>query len=192
MLLSAMALAGTGCDALFHLQAVPPMADGAPDAPDPPDAPPDAPAMCPSDYATMAPSGTSRYRLVATSTPFATAVMDCADDETSGVFTGHTHLAVLSDADEATFLYAFGNRWIGLSDLATTGTWKWVTLDPSVLDPASGDTTLWATGEPNNIGTEHCAHFDSLHANHVNNVICTESHAYVCECDGYPDVPSQR
>lgn len=171
-------VAASGCQVVFGLSQVKPL----------PDAPPDAPAACPADYTTTN-GGTSLYRLVATPLPFADAAKDCADDETPGL-TGHTHLAVLSDVNELMFLYTLGgNRWVGLSDLATQGTWRWVTAE-AAMDASAGDVQLWAPTEPNNLMTEKCVHFDSQHPNLVNNVICTETHTYACECDAFANDPS--
>jgi len=40
--------------------------------------------------------------------------------------------------------------WIGLNDLETEGTFKWVSGEPITY-------TRWATGEPNNLNNEDCA-----------------------------------
>lgn len=182
-------VATAGCDDLFNLEHVT-YAPGDATRDAGPDAPPDAPLACPADYTTI--NGDAHYRLVATAVSFVEAATDCADDETAGpAITMHTHLAVLSSTAETAYLYGLGSsRWIGLTDLTANGIWKWVT-DEAALDPSAADTSLWATGEPNNPSTELCGHFDSFHTNRVNNVICGETHAYACECDAFPNISSR-
>lgn len=67
------------------------------------------------------------------------------------------YLATLTAADEAQLAgaQAPGAGWIGGSDAAVEGTWKWVT------GPEAGTImtfTFWNNGEPNNLGDEDYAH----------------------------------
>ncbi|MDD5150729.1 MAG: T9SS type B sorting domain-containing protein [Flavobacterium sp.] len=67
------------------------------------------------------------------------------------------YLATLTAADEAQLAgaQAPGAGWIGGSDAAVEGTWKWVT------GPETGTVmtyTNWNNGEPNNLGDEDYAH----------------------------------
>jgi hypothetical protein len=64
------------------------------------------------------------------------------------------YLATITSAAEQSFIYntiTSSRAWIGGSDAASEGTWKWMD------GPEAGDTliyTAWAPGEPNNSGNE--------------------------------------
>lgn len=168
-------MALSGCDALLRLDKVEPV--------------PDALVLtCPLDY-TRDDTTHSYYRPVMVMEQFVAAATDCADDETFGLpVSGHTHLTVISDAMEQQRLHAIGpTTWVGITDLAVTSTWRWVTAEPSV-DPAPTDRALWSPGEPNSPGAEDCGVFDLSGSGTLNNVGCTELHEYVCECDAYQNV----
>jgi len=68
------------------------------------------------------------------------------------------HLAVIGDAAEnAWLLSTFGtfggvsrHLWIGYTDKATEGTFRWVNGQPTKF-------TNWSAGEPNNASVENCA-----------------------------------
>ncbi len=81
------------------------------------------------------------------------------------------YLATITSADEAqlTGKQAEGTGWIGASDAATEGTWKWMTgpeAGKTFWFGASNGTTTgtdipfanWNNGEPNNLGDEDYAH----------------------------------
>ncbi|RBQ28461.1 DUF4347 domain-containing protein [Aliarcobacter vitoriensis] len=53
---------------------------------------------------------------------------------------------------------ANGNGWIGASDAASEGTWRWVT-GPEAGTLLSSGYTNWASGEPNDSNGEDYAHF---------------------------------
>jgi gliding motility-associated-like protein len=68
------------------------------------------------------------------------------------------YLVTLTSLDESNFVISklLGQGWLGASDNATEGTWKWVS------GPENGTTlsyTNWNTGEPNDAGGEDCAQF---------------------------------
>ncbi len=78
------------------------------------------------------------------------------------------YLAVINSAAENTFVFglATGDRWLGGSDAAAEGTWRWVTISGQPIFciaagvgncPAQpGYYTNWAVGDPNNqTGAEH-------------------------------------
>ena len=64
------------------------------------------------------------------------------------------NLAVITsgqDNEDANAICGNGNCWIGFNDLGNEGHWRW-------LDGSHVTYTNWAPHEPNNHGTEHCAH----------------------------------
>ena len=84
---------------------------------------------------------------------------------------------VLSAAENALLLTAAaGNKvWIGGTDAASEGTWKW----SSTGTPLSY--TNWYSGEPNNYqGNEDCVHFSGK----WNDVNCARKFKFVCERRG--------
>lgn len=77
---------------------------------------------------------------------------------TIGGVTYNGYLANITSADENSFLYSkLGfDSWIGATDAASEGTWKWIG------GPEAGQTlvyTNWNAGEPNNSGNEDYAEF---------------------------------
>lgn len=87
-------------------------------------------------------------------------------------------LVIVNDAGENTFLHGllgqFGlsESWIGYSDAAVEGTWKW-------WDETVATYTKWNAGEPNNAGNEDCA---ALYpANVWNDLPCEAALPILCE-----------
>ncbi|MGF1600069.1 MAG: lectin-like protein [Acidimicrobiales bacterium] len=92
---------------------------------------------------------------------------------TFGPFTGH--LANLSSQEENDVALAelTGNTWIGTSDEAIEGEWRWMdgpeagqlfwlgAGSPSGGSVQGGNYNNWQSGEPNNAGGEHYAHMFS-------------------------------
>jgi hypothetical protein len=159
-------------------------------------APPDAafdPARCPASYTTVLPSSEHRYRIVLEWLPWDEARATCEQDLTSSSGT-YTHLVVVgSEAERLELGAALSNTeaydsYIGLTDLREEGVFRHVTLEPLGTFPLT--TPPWAAGEPNNSGdNEHCVHFYG--GSVLNDTVCTLLAPYTCECDGYPDTPSQ-
>jgi hypothetical protein len=193
--LCVVALAGSpGCDAFLRLERVTYHPDApAIDAVDAfqPDAPWDAANLtCPNGYVLDAITH-SHYRVAPGGYDFRTAAGFCAGDELTGTFTGHTHLAVVSDLTEREILGAYNGSWIGLTDLDTgVNNWVWVSKEPRPFDPSPTDNDLWDTGEPNQPGIEDCGIFNQGDF-HVNNTACTDLRSYVCECDVWENDPTR-
>ena len=93
------------------------------------------------------------------------------------------HLATVTSLDEHNQLVAQvgspGSSWLGGTDEAVEGTWKWITGEP-------WNYTRWSSGEPNNNGGEHYLQY----ANNANMLWndafgTTISGSYILEIDNY-------
>jgi hypothetical protein len=95
-----------------------------------------------------------------------TAVTDCAS-------IGGT-LATIADAAENTSVSSLGtgDRWIGLNDLMTEGTFDWPTAEPYFY-------TSWAVAEPANTAGDDCVKM--VGGGKWSITTCTASLAAVCE-----------
>jgi hypothetical protein len=88
-----------------------------------------------------------------------------------------------------TRVIVFGNRprvWIGGSDAATENTWLWADGEQFWAGrangvPVGGLFTFWNGGEPNDDGTEDCAHIRDNNSGDWNDVGCGEGYRFVCE-----------
>ncbi|XP_041641324.1 C-type lectin domain family 4 member M-like [Cheilinus undulatus] len=84
-------------------------------------------------------------------------------------------LMIFNSREEQSFARTFKKRlWVGLTDIQTSGIWKWVDGTPLT-------TSYWAPGEPNG-GHEHCAEtmkFDL--ENSLNDAPCSTRHYWICE-----------
>jgi hypothetical protein len=156
--------------------------NGASDAPGegiPADAPRFHPA-CATDpaYAQM-PGSAHRYRKV-DATNYDGGIDRCTSDG--------AHLAVIDSAEENAFVKAMAGEdvWIGLDDLTTEGTFKWVTGTTSPF-------RAFASNEPNDNGTEDCTY--AKPDGKWNDTKCGEVRPAICECDSEyqpPPTPACR
>lgn len=154
-----------------------------------PDAARDAPAdtlalACPMTYDVTLTGSTSKYRLVDTTSDWPAAEADCADDGAT------THLVVLGNDAERQALqpHMDRDRHVGHSDAMTEMTWAAVT-DEAVDYPALVAETSppWASGEPD--GSGDCMVLTA--GLELRDRDCASAvHASVCECDIYPEDPS--
>lgn len=82
------------------------------------------------------------------------------------------YLATITSSVENDFIWTKidGVGWIGASDAASEGTWKWVTGPEAGTvfwrgnyngGPVGGEFSYWNTGEPNNVGDEDYAHVNA-------------------------------
>jgi hypothetical protein len=160
-----------------------------------PDTPPDAAIdadimLCPSTYNYVA-SHASAYRFVTNRVSWQTAASDCAGDQPGTNQVG-THLVAIESATELSFLnttYGPSDIWVGLTDLAMSPNYQWVTIEP--IGIASG---LWGSGEPNNVNTEQCVDLEPPTATDpgkLDTTPCGDMHQYICECDAYLNDPSR-
>lgn len=87
----------------------------------------------------------------------------------SSLFGLQGYLATITSDAETGFIRSkvAGNGWIGASDAASEGDWRWVTgpeagtafwLGNTTGAPVNGQYNHWSTGEPNNSGDEDYAH----------------------------------
>jgi cysteine-rich repeat protein len=91
------------------------------------------------------------------------------------------HLATFASVGESdlvsTTVLAGVFAWLGLSDIAVEGTWRWVTGEQLAF---SG----WQTGQPDDAsGNEDCGM--NWNGNRWNDANCASSLPYVCEDDGF-------
>ncbi|MEM6721546.1 MAG: T9SS type B sorting domain-containing protein [Bacteroidota bacterium] len=122
------------------------------------------------------------------------------------------YLATLTTQEETELAgsQSQGTGWIGASDSAQEGTWRWVTgpEEGTVFwiggvggVPQNDLYTFWNTGEPNNLGPEHYAHITDPNVgilgswNDLSNTGSTDPNSpyhpqgYIVEFGGMPDDP---
>lgn len=94
-----------------------------------------------------------------------TAARNLAENRTYFGLRGYLATIMSEDEAQITGEQAAGAGWIGGSDLATEGVWRWVTGPENGtifwnggVDGSSPNFAFWNTGEPNNLGGEHYAH----------------------------------
>jgi hypothetical protein len=95
------------------------------------------------------------------------------------------NLASILDDEENSSIFNYlgsswgysGHLWIGFSDEAQEGNYKWINGEPV-------NHGNWCTGEPNNAGKEgeDCAHFSTM-LNCWNDLNCSAQLGYLCESD---------
>ena len=157
--------------------------DGAPadGMPPPPDADRDAAdASCPPMYTITIPGSSSRYRRGPAET-WDTANADCLDDGATGGFFTH-HVVLGSDVERNQIAQmAGGSAWIGRTDHVLDGTFVWNTDE-------TGYELSFATGEPNDGTNGNCIMMSG--AGEGWDEPCDNARQYFCECDVWPDDPS--
>jgi len=180
-----------GCSAIFGLEPPAPIRQDAQSHDDARDgrsldAPPtDAPIdlVCPGNYMQVATTGTY-YRFVTAQASWLGAATDCADDDP------HTHLVVITSDQERMLAFELGGSspgWIGLSDLASEGSYRWVTAEPTSYPLPNS--AAWSNGEPSNDASQDCVTFNGQ--GELKDDPCGFGRPYLCECDGYPDDPTR-
>jgi hypothetical protein len=140
---------------------------------------------CPAAYFPAGDSG-SCYRVVFEPASWTQAEAEC---EASGA-----HLVVLgeavADVDEHFLVHDLSSvepTWLGLSDRAEDGSFRWVTGTPLDL---GGDRCFWADGEPSHAGAAGCVEQRAVACGDWYEVSCDALRIYVCEYDGLAADPS--
>eukprot|EP00063_Salmo_salar_P029062 XP_014003897.1 PREDICTED: CD209 antigen-like protein A isoform X2 [Salmo salar] len=93
-------------------------------------------------------------------------------------------LVIIDSREEQNFINGFnGMFWIGLSDIETEGSWKWVDGTPLTIE-------YWKRGEPNSFGGEEdCAERMLIYSNieqSWNDAPCGQLKLGICEKVAYP------
>jgi hypothetical protein len=135
---------------------------------------------CSAGYVATIPGSRSLYRVVDQPVPWLDAQNDCANDGTG------THLVVIGSEPERSGVVGLiqDGVWIGFSDRAGEGTFRWVTRAASTF-------TAWANGQPDDSnGNEDCTEQKRTMGATWSDQPCTELLAYVCECDGVASDPT--
>jgi len=130
----------------------------------------DALPVCAAAYTEIAFG--SRYRRSSIPTGWLAAEADCESDG--------GHLAVIQTASENDFIATGGAApyWLGVTDHLAEGTFREVT-------GGTAPSTFWSGGEPSDAGgDEDCTHV--LGGGAWNDITCSGSQMYFCECDGTP------
>jgi len=129
--------------------------------------------VCPPDWTEL--SNGHCYRLFTDSLTWAAAEADCAS------FGAGFHLATLTTLTEVEEVAALTNsddQWIGANDLASEGSFLWVTGEPFTWAPY---TAPWEPDNPDNSGDdEHCVELKGTDAQ-INDDDCDATNERVCE-----------
>ncbi len=110
------------------------------------------------------------------------------------------YLATVNSSEENTFIHekVSGDAWIGASDSAVEGDWKWVTVPEAdtLFYQGTGafHTTFgydnWASGEPNDAGNEDVAEMYSTGGGTWNDLSGTSPLSYLVEYGGMAGDPT--
>jgi hypothetical protein len=143
---------------------------------------------CPASYdVDLTAAGFSRYRANPTALSWRDAQAACIADGIG--FTGKTHLVVFASETErlATEVVAFPrNSWIGLTDLATEGTFAWVTVEP---DPQQSGPPTWAGMNPDGGEDNDCIRISN--GWQYDDKSCDTVEPSICECDANAADPAR-
>lgn len=139
-----------------------------------------AKAMCMTMGYTLEPTTNGLYRKVTANATWTNASNDCKDD-----VTGATHLITLSTDAEVMFQRTLNGAWIGWVDQPNEGMWHVLTSEV----PAINYQTYWAGSRPDGGTDENCAIWRNSNPQGIDDVDCPQTHPYICECDGLPQLP---
>ena len=134
--------------------------------------------LCPASYVHA--YGTSRYRVENQVLQWHEAELLC---ESEGV---GTHLIVIDDlaeSIESTDISGFTMLWVGTSQRAAPGTWRYVTGGSAAF-------LGWAPGYPVGGGAQDCVMRQWFTDIEYRNDTCNMTWPSVCECDGVAADPA--
>lgn len=142
------------------------------------------------------------YQIITTPLTWVAAQPDAAGRSKYGA---QGYLATITSANENAFVAERLTQtgWIGASDAAVEGDWKWVTGPETGTSfwsgshsgnggvPVGGQYSNWNSGEPNNSSDEDCAQFLSGGTGYWNDLRCNvPTLAYVVEYGAPGDLPT--
>ncbi|XP_070564555.1 cubilin-like [Ptychodera flava] len=139
------------------------------------------------DYVAECPSGyvigheNKCYKFVSDPLPWEDARDDCRTMTDSD-------LVIIDDVDELDYVEsqvgAGTNYWIGYSDRAVEGDWRWIDCS----HPTEWHLSLWASGQPSNGSGEDCGR--SLNKLFYDD-LCTTTYEYVCEINPHKNLTEE-
>ena len=141
------------------------------------------PCLVAAPAATLYSSNGHYYQLFTSEKPFKDAVQAAAQSVYSG---RRGYLATITSVERSFIVNTMGirNAWIGGSDYASEGTFRWVD-GPEAGSAVQLYSGYWSSGEPNNSGNEDCMLINGN--GYFNDESCTKSQDYVVEYEGYAD-----
>jgi hypothetical protein len=141
------------------------------------------PCLVAAPAATLYSSNGHYYQLFTSGKSFKDAVQAAAQSVYSG---RRGYLATITSVERSFIINTMGirNAWIGGSDYASEGTFRWVD-GPEAGSAVQLYSGYWSSGEPNNNGNEDCMLINSN--GYFNDESCSKTQGYVVEYEGYAD-----
>uniref|UniRef100_A0A4W5R1J9 C-type lectin domain-containing protein n=1 Tax=Hucho hucho TaxID=62062 RepID=A0A4W5R1J9_9TELE len=115
------------------------------------------------------------WRLCGSSCYFLSTEMKTWEESRLDCLMRGAYLVIINSKEEQEFLYGLiKGAWIGLTDIVTEGTWKWVDGTPP---------RYWGSGEPNGGGVENCVvvTYRSSGQGDLSDYQCSSPEYWICE-----------